>query len=400
MITTALSPNLQRNDLWLSIRLLFTPWQWRKGKAEQELNTQLQAYFGTANIWAVNSGRTALLLLLQQLHLNSNDEVLLQAFTCNAVCNPIQWAGAKPVYVDIDAQTLNMSTTDLEKKITAHSKVLIVQHTFGQPADLTPLLKLAKEHHLIVIEDCAHALGARYQNRFVGTWGDAAIFSFGRDKVISSVYGGAVLVNNPQLGKAMLTAVQALPYPSRCWTWQQLVHPMITTISRYIPGVLWLAQKLRLISLAVSRVERQGQQPSYFPAKLPNALAKLALQQFKKLDDYNQHRRQIAQLYHQELVPALSWSDQSIWLRYSLLIANPQMIFAQAKQAGIILGDWYWDVIVPAGGNLSQYQYVSGSCPVAEHTVKQIINLPTHIRISTDQAKQIIRTIKPLVESV
>jgi dTDP-4-amino-4,6-dideoxygalactose transaminase len=399
MITTALSPNLQNDDVWLSIRLLLQPWRWRRGETEQQLNTQLHAYFGTEHIWAVNSGRTALLLLLRSLKLSTNDEVLLQAFTCNAVCNPIQWSGAKPVYVDIDAQTLNMSVIDLAKKITPRSKVIIIQHTFGQPADLTPLLDLAKQHQLIVIEDCAHALGARYQNRLVGTFGDAAIFSFGRDKVISSVYGGAVLVSNPALASTVHSAIQALPYPSRCWTWQQLVHPLITTLSRYIPGLLWIAQRLRIISLAVSRGERMGQKPSYFPAKLPNSLAALALQQFKKLDLYNQHRLQLAKLYQQALPSSLPWSDDSIWLRYSLLVDHPQAVFAQAKQAGMILGDWYWNVVVPVGVQLDQYGYVVGSCPVAERTAKQIINLPTHVRLSAKEANQVIAILKPLLAS-
>src|SRR3989338_1413783 len=114
-----------------------------------------------------------------------------------------------------------MSPTDIKKKISSRSKVLIIQHTFGTSAKLTELLAIAKQHQLYVIEDCAHALGARYQQQLVGTFGDAAIFSFGRDKVISSVYGGALLTKQP-------FTLPSLPSPSLFWIKQQLVHPFIT----------------------------------------------------------------------------------------------------------------------------------------------------------------------------
>lgn len=395
MITTALSPNLESDDLWLSLQLLMQPWRWQHGKDELKLDLTLQNYFRTNQVWSVNSGRTALLTILQALKLQSGDEVLLQAFTCNAVCNPIRWAGGQPVYVDIDADTLNISVDDLTKKITTRSKVLIIQHTFGNPADLTPLLALAKQHHLFVIEDCAHALGARHANQLLGTFGDAAIFSFGRDKIISSVYGGALLVNNKNLKTTVEPLLAALPHPKLGWTLQQLLHPLMSTLGRHIPGFLTLAQKLKIISLAVSRAERSGLQPNYFPTKLPNALATLALRQLQKLDRFNQHRQQIAQLYHANLKSRPPWLTESIWLRYSVWVDDPQAVFTEAKQAGMILGDWYWSVIVPTGPALSQYGYQPGSCPVAEWSAQHIINLPTHIRLTTTQAQQISNWIKP-----
>src|SRR3989338_4548416 len=248
MITTGLSPNVERDDIRLALTTLLQPWLWRYGRAQAELHCALQQYFKTEYIYPVNSGRTALLLLLQSLHLQSDDEVLLQAFTCNAVANPIVWSGAKPVYVDIDPDSYNMSPTDLTKKISNRSKVLIIQHTFGTSAKLTELLAIAKQRQLYVIEDCAHALGARYRQQLVGTFGDAAIFSFGRDKVISSVYGGALLTKQP-------FTLPALPSPSLFWTKQQLLHPLVTQVRLLLP----LAQKLKVISLAVTAGERQGQ---------------------------------------------------------------------------------------------------------------------------------------------
>lgn len=389
MITTGLSPNVERDDVTLALHTLLQPWQWRRGHDEEKLTKALQSYFATDLIWPVNSGRTALLVLLQSLQLKSDDEVLLQAFTCNAVPNPILWTGAKPVYVDIESDTLNMSPSDLLKKITPHSKVLIIQHTFGTPAKLDALLAIAKQHQLFVIEDCAHALGAHYHDQLLGTFGDAAIFSFGRDKVISSIYGGALLTKQP-------LSLPTLPYPSIFWTAQQLLHPVITTAAKKITWILPIAQKLKFISLAVSKSERLGKQPTYFPARLPNGLTKLAQHQFKKLTTFNDHRRTIAAYYHQQLKQT-NWFADSIYLRYSVRVSDRAHVLAAAKRQGIILGDWYDAPIVPNDGHLERFGYVTGSCPVAEAAAQQIINLPTHIGIRTKEAKRIIQCMKPYV---
>lgn len=385
MITTGLSPNVERDDITLALTTVLQPWLWRHGPAKKLLSRALQNYFSTDFVWPVNSGRTALLILLQSLHLKSVDEILLQAFTCNAVPNPILWTGAKPVYVDIEANNYNMSPPDLVKKITPRSKVLIIQHTFGTPAKLDELLTIAKQHNLFVIEDCAHALGARYHNQLLGTFGDAAIFSFGRDKVISSVYGGALLTKQP-------FTLPAIPYPSRSWTLQQLAHPIITACAKKIRIILPIAQKMKLISLAVSPPERLAKQPGYFPAQLPNSLARLALQQFNKLQYLNDHRRTLASFYHQELKLSY-WFDDSIYLRYPVQVSKPEQVLALAKQQGIILGDWYTRAVVPGDPGLFMYQ--TGSCPTAEHIARYVINLPTHIGIKTKQAKLICDVIQP-----
>ncbi|MFA6474606.1 MAG: aminotransferase class I/II-fold pyridoxal phosphate-dependent enzyme [Patescibacteria group bacterium] len=383
MITTALSPNVERDDVIQALKLIVQPWKWLNGSATEQLRNKLSIYFNNHEVILTNSGRTALLTILQALQLHDTDEVLLQAFTCNAVSNPIRWAGAKPVFVDITSETYTMNPVDLEKKITPHSKVLIIQHTFGQPANLEILLDLAKKNNLYVIEDCAHALGASYHHhQLLGTFGDAAIFSFGRDKVISSVYGGFLLLNKEQKN------ISQLPYPSLLWTLQQLIHPIVTK-SRYSFKVF---QTLGLLSLAVSQLERFGKKPKYFPARLPNALAALALVQFDKLERFNKHRQLMAKMYHDNLQPNSPWQEDSIWLRYSVNVTDQPGVFNKLKQQGVILGDWYWAPVVP-----TLLDYVSTSCPVAETVCKNIINLPTHINISPRAAEKIITLMKPYV---
>ena len=137
----------------------------------------------------------------------------MQAFTCNAVPNPVLWAGLKPVYVDCDEKTFNIDKEDLKKKITPRSRVLIVQHTFGLPADMDAISEICRKNNLILIEDCAHSLGAEYKNKKVGTFGKAAFFSFSRDKVISSVYGGMAVTEDHELTKKIKEYQLKIGYP-------------------------------------------------------------------------------------------------------------------------------------------------------------------------------------------
>ena len=171
---------------------------------------EFKKYFRTKYAFAFNSGRSSLTAILQSLDLEEVNEVLLQAFTCNAAANPILWSGLKPVYVDCDEDSFNIDIEDLKRKITPKSKVILVQHTFGLPAEMDKILALAQQNNLILIEDCAHSLGAEYKDKKIGAFGKAAFFSFSRDKIISSVYGGMVVTNDDNLAEKINKALADL----------------------------------------------------------------------------------------------------------------------------------------------------------------------------------------------
>lgn len=409
-LVISLSPNAELDDIQLANSLLVRPKQYHTGEFLDQLTEALQHYFPNGRTYLTNSGRSALYIAIKSLCLQPTDEVLIQAYTCNAVPNPILWAGAIPRYIDIDENTLNLSIASLENNISAHSKVIVVQHTFGYPAHMEKIMDIARKNNLIVIEDCAHALGARIQNTVVGNFGDMAIFSFGRDKIISSVYGGCLLVNSPHLLKAVDYEYQKLGFPSRPWIVQQLVHPNIFRLGLRYYNVaslgkilLEIAKRLHIISRAVTEDEKYGERPQYFPARLPNALAALALRQLEKLDRFQEHRTSIAAYYDEHIDTTAhsiaqleSRSDivvEPAYLRYTLLVENPSALIQFAKQRGIMLGDWYNSVITPPGTKETVMGYTDGSCPTAERLAKHSVNLPTHINISIHDAEHIVRVI-------
>ncbi len=410
-IFTSLSPNTEKDDIILAFKLIFQPWKWKKGDSTQKLEKEFRSYLGVNNVFVFNSGRSALLAILDALGIGKGQEVLLQGFTCNAVINPILKSGAKPVFVDID-HTLNLDPNDLKKKITSNSKAVIIQHSFGWPAQIDEIMKIAEENNLFLIEDCAHALGARYKEKLCGTFGDVAFFSFGRDKIVSSVFGGLAVTNDNQLGKKIVAFQERIKYPSNLWILQQLLHPLLTNyvvmpiyalsavLGRLVLGFLHI---LLILSKAVYKKEKKGEFVKQFPKRLPNALAILALHQFKKLDRFNQHRKEIADFYQRELKGTdfilpfnrIRNEVKPVFMRYPILTdLDTDEIVKSGRKKKIFLDDgWRKSPIVPLDTDLGKMNYQLGNCPKAEKVSQSIINLPTHINISQKDAKKVINLV-------
>lgn len=382
IISASLSPNTEFDDVMLTWKVLFSPWMWQRGKAVGKVEAWFRKYSQTTCAASFNSGRSALFAILKAFGVGKGSEVIVQAFTCVAVPNSVRWAGAVPVFADID-ETYNLNPASVEKKISTKTKAIIVQHTFGKTAKVDEIIKLAKKHNVLVIEDCAHSIGT------TGKLGDAAFFSFGRDKVISSVFGGLATIraDHQKQIERLKAYHKKLDVPTLGWIFQQLFHPIAFSIilPLYRIGIgkvlLVLMQRIGLLGFPVYSQEKQGGQPENFPSKYPNALAMLLLKQLKKLERFTKQRQEISHIYGSD-VP---------YLRFPKFVDDPDSVKAKAKKQGILLGNWYHNVVDPKGVELRNIGYKIGSCPAAELAAKHIINLPT--RISSRQAKKVLKIL-------
>lgn len=410
-VLTGLSPNTNAKDACIASAYLFLPWKWLtlvSGSYKQKAKSFLEKRFYDKQVYLYDSGRSALYIALSALDISSGDEVLLQGYTCVVVTNAITRTGATPVYVDID-DTYNIDPDLVEQHITKKTKALIIQHTFGAPAKLSKLMQIAKRHNLIVIEDCAHSLGAKYNGKFIGSFGDLAMLSFGSDKAVSSVRGGALVVNNEKLvdpieemGKSLLKK-----YP-RILLLQHLLHVPIFYLGRslYHLGIgkvlLFFASRVGLVNKIIYPIEKSGGVHRAFPAALPNALAHLLYEQLLTLDTKDAHRRKIVELYQQSLgnlVTSLKIQEGSVYLRYPVEVQNREEVMQQSKKRGLYLGDWYTTIVAPADIDQSATQYKPGSCPRAELAAKHIVNLPTHTSITKKEVLRIVDCIKEYARS-
>lgn len=381
------------------------------GEGVGKFKKALQEYLGVKDIFLFDSGRHALYAILMSLNLVEGDEVLIQSFTCTAAVNPILWVKARPVYVDVSLENYNMLPKDLEKKITPRSKAVIIQHTFGLVAPMDEILKVAKKHKLAVIEDVAHALGGKYKNKFLGTFGDAAIFSFGRSKIISSISGGAAVVNNKTISDNLAAFYRSCHEPSLKWIARQLLHPIIfscvkTSYNFFYLGrvIAVIAKILRLYTPSVCKSEKKGGRPHFGPGLLPNALAVLGLHQFEKLDRFNDHRRKLTKAYEIELrknkklslVKPLAKSKTTP-LYFPIAFENSFIadeFLKKAKRESVYLEVWPARIVVgPQGTNLNRLFYIAGSCPNAESLALRSVVLPTSPTTSHKDVLEIINLI-------
>lgn len=408
-LSVSLSPNVEPADVRFAFAARFFPWRWRswrKGAAIERLHTRFEEMFDATAAFSFDNGRSALQLVIEALELPQDSSVVVQAFSCIVVPNSVKAAGSTPVFADID-KTYNIDPESLSALLEADPSIaaVVVQHTFGSPADMDAIVALCTRHNVALIEDCAHALGTRYRGKLVGTFGVAAIFSFGRDKVLSTVSGGVAIVHTQPLAQRLQSRWVQLEFPSRRWIAQRLNHPLVFWLSLnmyYVASVgkvlVALAKRIGLFPLVLEPSEQCG--TALPPRGFPHVLAQWALLQLDRLDWFNRHRHHIAQFYGAALdglvqLPALhTTSEDAQFFRYTIEVDDPQKLLKMAKNRGILLGDWYHQVLAPAGADASSVGYVDGSCPAAERAITRVVNLPTHVGVNQNDAQRVVDLIR------
>ncbi len=396
-ISISFSPNFQSDDIALAVRLLF-----RTCNTKKPLDTfrkEFRKYIGSSYVALFSSGRAGMYYCLKALGVGKGDEVLVQAFTCVSVPDAILWTGAVPVFVDVKRETYNVDPEDFEKKITPHSKAVIVQHTFGIPANIKVVQSIARRHGLVVIEDCAHALGGSLHSLPLGSFGDLAVFSFGRDKMISSVFGGAVCVKDKKTAKVLKEFEDHLLTPTLFFVYQQLFYLIIYAISLpfYNIGlgkiILRATSMFGLLSKAIRPEERRGKMPPFIHYAFPQKLGCLLFHQWKKIEIFTRHRKAISEIYIKKLsLPLKSYP----YIRVPFVVKNKIAFLDRAKRFGIHLGNWYRSPIDPSGKDATVFHYKK--CKEAEFLAEHTVNLPTHINIKKMDAEKIIAFINNALE--
>jgi dTDP-4-amino-4,6-dideoxygalactose transaminase len=357
--------------------------------------------------WPVIRGVVALVeslaIGLRALGVGPGDEVLLQVPTHIVIPNAVRYTGARPVYLDCQPDTYNMDLDLAERHVTSRTKALVLQHTFGIPADLDAALALARRHGLELVEDCVHALGATYDGRQVGSFGRAAIFSTEETKTISSTMGGMVVTDDSELA-ARVRAFQArCAWPSASLTARYVVklalYHLLTqpSLHRYTRATYELLGRRNPLPIPTTAEEVRGGRPAKYEQRFSNAQAALCLRQLRRLDANLAHRRAVADAYRARLSqrgfepPRPPAKAEPAFVRYPVWVEDRA---ATLRAAGphAILGTWFTSVleeaVSPAYGG-----YELGSCPRAEAAARHLVNLPTHPRVGARDVEAIVSAL-------
>ena len=398
----AASPNTEKDDVKIALKKWLTPWSWSKSRGDQDLKIKTADYFNCNNVCLYDSGRSAIMEVLKAFEIGPGDEVLVHAFTCLVVVNPILWVGAKPVYVDVNKKNFNFDIDDLKRKITSKTRAVIIQHSFGIPEDVESIRRIVGDR-VIIIEDLAHALGSRVDGRKLGTFGDATILTFGIEKVITSIRGGAAIVFNKEAASRMEGNYNSLPNFPRAFVGVSLFNPIFwyLTLPVYYFGIgkltlgrikVFFGHKLGLLGRMIEKGEYYGSKPNWMPAKISPVLAEIGVNQWGKLKEFNDHRESITKIY--ESILNIKYEGATSMLRFPILTECRKDLLKSAKDKGYVFGDWYKKILYAPIDALPGLGYETGSCRVAEEIKDKIINLPTFIKISEYDANKIAKLVK------
>jgi perosamine synthetase len=343
---------------------LDTGWISGSGKFVNAFEEQFAAFCGAKYGIAVFNGTVALHVALLGLGIGPGDEVIVPDFTYVASPNSVKYCNAVPVFADIDPLTWTLDAEDVARKITPRTKAIMPVHIYGHPTDMQPLLSLAREHDLKIVEDAAEAHGAEYRGKRIGSIGDVATFSFYGNKIISTGEGGMIVTNNEQVARLIRQLKgQGQDLQRRYW------FPIIG-----------------------------------YNYRMTNIQAAIGLAQFERIDWFIERRIEVAHWYTEYLkdtdllLPTQAeWAKNVFWL-YSICLpdgVDRQDVMQQLDEAGIETRPFFYPM-----HSLPPYYDVKGdqTFPVSTSIAARGINLPSSANLTKGDIAYITDKLKACVE--
>ncbi len=364
------APDITEADIEAVVRVLRTT-RLSIGPKMEEFERSVADLVGVPHGIAVSSGTAGLHLCLRALGVGEGDEVILPSFTFISPGNVILYERAKPVFVDIEPGTLNLDPCKLERSITPKTRAIIVVHTFGHPADMDPVMKIARKHGLPVIEDACEAIGARYRGRPVGGIGDFGVFGFYPNKPITTGEGGMVVTRDCRIA----ATIRALRNQGRMESDGWLDHRL-------------LGYNYRLSELNCA----------------------LGLEQMKRIDDILHRREAIAVQYSEALqdipeviTPPLTTREGKLsdgrlcWFVYVVRVEKRDAILRKLTEQGIGCARYFAPLhLQPL---FAPYANPCDDLKITEQVAGQTLALPFFNRLTREQIHEVCRALRAAVRS-
>ncbi len=331
------------------------------GEEVQAFEREFAAYCGVKQCVAVNSGTSALHLALLAVGVQAGDEVITTPNTFIATAEAISYTGAKPVFVDIDPRTANIDPGKIAAAVTPNTRAILPVHLYGLPAEMDPIMEIAAQHHLAVIEDACQAHGARYHGKRVGSIGNAAAFSFYPSKNLGAYGEGGALTTNDDALAAKARALRSHG-ESR----------------RYFHDAIGYNYRMEGFQGAILRV------------KLP------------RLEEWNARRKELAEIYRRTLAGARlelqegSTASERVDHLMVVYVAEREAVRSRLEERGVQTSIHY-----PLPIHMQKpYQalgYQRGDFPQTEWACERVISMPLYPEMTNEQAAYAAQTLHEIV---
>jgi perosamine synthetase len=359
-------PVLNGNEKAYVVDCLDTTWISSNGSYIERFEQAFAGFIGVKYALSVSNGTMALHAALLGLGVGPGDEVIVPTLTYIATGNAVRYCGAEPIFVDSEPVTWNIDPDQIEEKITSLTKGIIPVHLYGHPADMDPICNLAEKYGLFVLEDAAEAHGAEYEGQKVGSIGDAAIFSFYGNKIITTGEGGMVVTDDEALAcRIRQIKGQGQDFEKRYW------FPIIG-----------------------------------YNYRMTNVQAAIGLAQLENVDWHINRRREVAGWYHKfldgisaiKLQPELPNMKNVYWMNSIVLQPaakdNRDNLMKSLATYGIETRPFFYPIhtMPPYYSNENESRY-----PVAERVAASGINLPTSSRLTKNEIEYICMNIIELI---
>ena len=363
-------PLLDGNEKKYLLECIETGWISSEGpfvkQFEEEFSKLVDRKYGIA----VTNGSSAIDVAVECLGIAAGDEVIMPAFTIISCINHIIRIGAKPVLVDSDPETWNMDVKQIEDKITRRTKAIMVVHIYGLPVDMDPVLEIARQHNLKIIEDAAEVHGQTYKNKPCGSFGDISTFSFYPNKHITTGEGGMIVTNSIELAD----------------------------LSRSLRNLCFQADK-RFIH------ERMG-----WNLRMTNMQAALGVAQLEQIKKFVKRKRDMGLLYNKllshvsNITLPLSQTDyaKNIYWVYGLLLDDDYMndsrvVMDKLHEKGIGTRPFFCPMhLQPALKKIGLFE--GENYPVAERLYRKGFYIPSGLALTEEQIKQSASAVEEVLK--
>ncbi|BAI79646.1 aminotransferase, DegT/DnrJ/EryC1/StrS family [Deferribacter desulfuricans SSM1] len=330
------------------------------GPNVESFEKEVAEYLGVKYAVGVGSGTEALHLALRALGVGEGDEVITVPFTFIATAEAILYCNAKPVFVDVDEETMNIDVTQLENKITEKTKVIIPVHLFGNPANLDEVIEVAKKYNIKVLDDCAQSFGAEYKGKKIGSICDVSAFSFFPSKNLGCYGDGGLITTDDESVYNTLKALRN--------------HGSFT---RYYHEMLGFNSRLDDIQAAILRVK------------------------LKYIDKLNNDRIRIANLYRDRLsdfvkIQAENDNGQHVYHQFTI-VSEKRDLIQKRLQEHEIASAIYYPIPVHLQKSFSKLGYKKGDFPVSEKLAEKVVSLPMNPFLEDEEVEIISSVVKNAV---